>query len=100
MAFRLPLKIPALGSTPRTPSKFSKHSSPPSRQEWEWALRYAARLLRPMVDASGHRRGAHAARYFTLFCHSERVSRPPPVRGLSELATNNPVEYIAKFSIK
>src|SRR4029453_9551847 len=89
MAYRLASKIPALGSTPRTPSRFSRHSSPPSRQEWEWASRFAARLLPPMADACGQRRDIHAARYFTLFCHSEQVSRPLPVRRPSELPTHN-----------
>src|SRR5262245_13663955 len=84
MAYRSALKIPAWGSTPRTPSRFSRHSSPPSRQEWEWASRFAARLLQPMADACGHRRDIHAARYFTLFCQSERVNRLPPARRLSD----------------
>src|SRR5262249_27953121 len=86
MAFLFPLKIPASGLTPRTPSKFSKHSSPPSRQEWEWASQFAAQLLWPMADGFGRRRDIHAARHFTLSCLSKLVSRHPLMRRLAELA--------------
>src|SRR5262249_52393510 len=51
MASRSPLKILGLGSTPRMRNKSSKHSSPPSRPEWEWDSRFAVQLLWLTADA-------------------------------------------------
>src|SRR5215813_11420578 len=42
-----------------------------------------------MADACGHRPDARPARYFMLFCHSERVGRAPLKRRLSEPPTDN-----------
>src|SRR5262249_25203096 len=75
MASRSPLKILGLGSTPRMRNKSSKHSSPPSRPEWEWDSRFAVQLLWLTADACGHRRELHVARYFTLVCRLAQVSR-------------------------